>query len=370
MNPLSAVPEPKLAFQPKHYVCRRAVGQSDWSGRLDQPFWQHAEWTDEFVDIEGHLRPHPTKQTRVKMLWDDDYFYIAAEMLEDEIWAYQTERDSVIFYDNDFEIFIDPDGDSHQYYEFEINALGTVWDLLLVKPYRDEGPPINGWDISGLKTAVHIDGQLNQPNADNRMWSVEIAMPWRSLQECAPHKRPPLAGEHWRVNFSRVEWQVDVVDGQYVKRSDPATGKPLPEDNWVWSPQGVVNMHYPEMWGYVIFDDAAVTQTTSPHTIHAPQQSELEQLKWTLRRLYYKQRLYAEQHGVYSNDIQSLLTIGDTDFPLLVPSQLSIQTTNSLFQLSAPMRDHQTLVCIRQDGLIWQEHTKPHPTTGTGGNAQ
>ncbi|MEW4369635.1 carbohydrate-binding family 9-like protein [Paenibacillus kandeliae] len=395
MNPLSAVPEPKLAFQPKHYVCRRAVGQSDWSGRLDQPFWQHAEWTDVFVDIEGHLRPHPTKQTRVKMLWDDDYFYIAAEMLEDEIWAYQTERDSVIFYDNDFEIFIDPDGDTHQYYEFEINALGTVWDLLLVKPYRDDGPPINGWDISGLKTAVHIDGQLNNPAADNRMWSVEIAMPWRILQECAPGKRPPLSGEHWRVNFSRVEWQVDVVDGQYIKRSDPVTGKSLPEDNWVWSPQGVVNMHYPEMWGYVIFDDQALTGTvmsdTTMETIQgsdtqaetdalynksfasqiasSPAQTELEQLKWTLRRLYYKQRLYAEQYGVYSNEIEPLLNIGDTSFPLAVPSQLSIQTTSSMFQLSAPLHD-QTLVCIRQDGLIWQENRKQHPASNSGGGIQ
>ena len=63
------------------------------------------------------------------MLWDDEYFYFAAELIEDQIWATLTERDSVIFYDNDFEIFIDPDGDSHQYYEFEINALNTVWDL-------------------------------------------------------------------------------------------------------------------------------------------------------------------------------------------------------------------------------------------------
>ena len=59
-----------------------------------------------------------------------------------------TERDSVIFRDNDFEVFIDPDGDTHAYYELEINALGTVWDLLLLKPYRDGGPAINGWDIA------------------------------------------------------------------------------------------------------------------------------------------------------------------------------------------------------------------------------
>jgi len=34
------------------------------------------------------------------------------------------------------QIFLDPDGDNHLYYEIEINALGTVWDLLMAKPYR------------------------------------------------------------------------------------------------------------------------------------------------------------------------------------------------------------------------------------------
>ena len=43
-------------------------------------------------------------------------------------------------------MFIDPDGDNHLYYEFEINALNTVWDLLLPKPYRDGGPALNGWE--------------------------------------------------------------------------------------------------------------------------------------------------------------------------------------------------------------------------------
>lgn len=259
----SAVPEPVIDYAPKSYPCLRAEGPLELDGRLDKPFWAHAPWTEDFVDIEGDLRPLPSKRTRVKMLWDDEYFYIGAELEEDEIWATLTERDSVIFYDNDFEIFIDPDGDTHQYYEFEINALNTVWDLLLVTPYRDGGPPVNGWDIQGLRTAVHIDGELNNPAADNRRWSVEVAMPWRALQECAPDKRPPLAGEYWRVNFSRVQWRVEVQDGQYRKQVNPATGRPYPEDNWVWSPQGVVNMHYPELWGYVVFSDSAMATASA-----------------------------------------------------------------------------------------------------------
>ena len=157
------------------------------------------------------------------MLWDDEYFYVAAEMEEPDVWATLTERDSVIFHDNDFEIFIDPDGDTHAYYELEVNALGTPWDLMLIKPYRDGGPAINGWDIAGLRVGVDVRGTLNRPGDRDEGWTVEIAMPWKILREAAPDHEPPKAGDRWRVNFSRVQWQVDVADGRYAKRLKPGS---------------------------------------------------------------------------------------------------------------------------------------------------
>ncbi|SEM72253.1 carbohydrate-binding family 9-like protein [Paenibacillus sp. OV219] len=339
---VSRVEEPAiLDYAPKHYVCRRAAGPLELDGRLDKPFWEHAQWTDEFVDIEGDAKPLPAKRTRVKMLWDDEYFYFGAELMEDEIWATLTERDSVIFYDNDFEIFIDPDGDSHQYYEFEINALNTVWDLLLVKPYRDGGPPVDAWDIAGLKTAVHIVGELNNPLAANRSWSVEVAMPWKSLLECSNDRKRPSVGQFWRVNFSRVEWQVEVKDGRYEKVINLATGKSYPEDNWVWSPMGIINMHYPELWGYVVFGDDA---TPSAFTLPAD-----ELVKWELRRLYYRQRNYFAEHGQYTADPSVLM--GNESWTI----QPQIGMTSRLFQISAASADGQGTYYIGQDGKLWSE---------------
>src|SRR5262249_50376054 len=178
------------------------------NGRLDDPAWQAAPWTDDFVDIEGDAQPTPRFRTRAKMLWDDEYFYVGAELEEPHVWATLTKHDSVIFHDNDFEVFIDPDGDSHDYYEFEINALNTAWDLFLPNPYKDGGSALNGWEIAGLKTAVHVDGTLNDPGDTDRGWAVVIAFPWAALKEQA-HRiaAPPNDGDQWRVNFSRVEWQ-------------------------------------------------------------------------------------------------------------------------------------------------------------------
>lgn len=224
----------------KTYDCKKVA-------KVDAAAWKSAAWTDYFVDIEGAAKPTPRFKTRSKMLWDDNYFYILAELEEPELWATLTQHDSVIFHDNDFEVFIDPNGDTLEYYEFEINALNTGWDLFLDKPYRHGGKAQNSWEIPGLRTSVHMDGTLNKPGDKDRGWTVEIAFPWKVLAEYAHKPSPPHNGDEWRVNFSRVEWQVEVVDGKY--RKVPNTK----EDNWVWSPQGLVNMHVPEQWGRVRF---------------------------------------------------------------------------------------------------------------------
>jgi len=236
---------------PRGYVAYRASEPITIDGKLDEKAWQAVTWTEPFVDIEGYLKPLPKFQTRVKMLWDDQYFYIGANLEEPHVWGTLTKHDAVIFQDNDFEIFIDPDGDNHEYYELEINALNTGWDLFLKKPYRDGGPAINKWEIPGLETAVHVEGTLNDSRDKDQYWSVEFAIPWKALAEYAHRPAPPRDGDQWRINFSRVEWQHKLEGDKY--RRVPNTK----EDNWVWSPQGVIDMHRPETWGIVQFSTRA-----------------------------------------------------------------------------------------------------------------
>jgi hypothetical protein len=125
---------------PKSYTCRRVRQPITVDGRLTDAEWSHAPWTDDFVDIEGSVRPEPRFRTRAKMLWDDEYLYVSAWLEEPHVWGTLTEYDQIVFYDNDFEIFIDPNGDTEEYYEIEINALGTIFDLFLFKTYRNGGP--------------------------------------------------------------------------------------------------------------------------------------------------------------------------------------------------------------------------------------
>lgn len=250
--------EKMQSITPRGYVARHTLNPPVIDGKLDDAAWATAPWTENFVDIEGSARPAPRFRTRAKMLWDDDHLYIAAELEEPHLWGTIRQHDAVIFHDPDFEVFIDPDGDTHGYFEFEINALNTSWDLMLPKPYMDGGKARNDWEIPGLKTAVHLRGTLNQPDDTDTGWTVELAFPWRAFSDSARPGKRPTDGERWRINFSRVEWRITTESGTYHKV--PKT----PEDNWVWSPQGVIDMHRPEMWGTVLFSRSPHADPAAP----------------------------------------------------------------------------------------------------------
>jgi hypothetical protein len=222
-------------------------------GKLDEAAWGEAPWSESFVDIEGDKKPAPHFRTRFKMLWSQESLFIGVVLEEPHVWGTITRRDAVIYHDNDFEVFVDPDADAVNYYEIEINALGTVFDLLLNKPYRQGGRAGISWNAAGLKTAVFVDGSLNDPSDTDRSWSLEMAIPFSTLAEFCTVPVPPRPGDLWKINFSRVQWQHQIVEGSY--RKVPKTR----EYNWVWNPTHVIDMHRPHRWGQIEFVGPAKT---------------------------------------------------------------------------------------------------------------
>ncbi len=285
---------------PRGYLCRPAVSAVEVDGRLDERAWRVVPWSQAFLDIEGTVRPLPRFLTRMKMTWDSESLYIGARMEEPHVWGTLTEHDSVIFHDNDFEVFIDPDGDNHEYYEFEMNALNTGWDLFLPRPYKDGGKADNGWEIPGLRTAVYVAGTLNDARDQDRFWSVEIAIPWKVLAEHAHKASPPVPGDRWRFNFSRVQWKHELVDGKY--RKVPG----LREDNWVWSPQGIIDMHRPERWGEVIFAGGAEIPGFF-------RRDPLREIRDALMTVYHQQRSFRRGNDHWAESLAEL-GLGAGDF--------------------------------------------------------
>lgn len=337
-----------LEQPPKHYVCYRVNGKMTMDGKLNEKEWNLVDWTATFVDIEGNKKPLPYHDTKVKMLWDDNYLYIAAQLDEPHLWATYTERESVIFHENNFEVFIDPNGDTHNYYEYEVNALGTEWDLMMTKPYRYNGLPISAWDMAGLKTGIDLQGTLNDPSDIDTGWTVEMAIPWETIKEAATRDPGPIAGEQWRINFSRVEWRRDVVDGEYTKTIDPATGNSYPEHNWVWSPQHVVDMHKPAYWG--VLQLSAIT--AGEGTERFAQDPDFE-TKVILRELFDQQHKFKRKHNRYALSFDELGIDGE----ILNEKDILFDAANNRFTLSSAAKEKGHSWYIREDSKIWKAPT-------------
>ena len=180
--------------QPNNYVITRTQHAPVIDGKGNELSWEKAVFSSPFIDIEGKKKPK--YKTQVKMLWDPNYLYVYAVLEEPHIWGNLRERDTVIYYNNDFEIFVSPSGTTRNYGEIEINCLGTVWDLMLDRPYRDQGRAINQWNLNGLKSAVQTYGTVNDPNDIDSLWTIEIAIPLPALLSLKKATSSPVRGNN------------------------------------------------------------------------------------------------------------------------------------------------------------------------------
>jgi hypothetical protein len=333
-----------LFTTPKHYVVQHTNAVLTMDGNLQEPAWQSAAWTTDFVDIEGTKKPVPEFKTQVKMLWNDSTLFIAAKMQEPQVWATQMHHDDIIYKDNDFEVFIDPDNNTHQYFEIEINAVNKVFDLFMPKSYRNQGDALIGWNVEGLKTGVQIQGTLNNPADTDEGWTVEMAIPLKELRMGFP-VTVPQEGATWRINFSRVQWHTKPQGNRNIKLKG-ADGRDLPEENWVWSPPGLISMHAPERWGYLQFTRKTNAEFSLPY-------AELQR-KW-LWLVYYKQKEYQQKNKRYA---ATLTQLG-------INAMLVIDGKKNTLQLEATSRQFkanistagQPVIYINDEGLV--ETQKP-----------
>ena len=266
-------PQEKIA----HYTAYRATGPIQVDGRLDEESWKIAPRSPRFADlIHGAPGIH---DTRAAVLWDDQYLYVGYWVEEPFVEATLTERDAPIYQNNDVELFI---AGQDAYYEFEINALGTIYEVFFIweAEYEragyskiprfdrnaDKVNPFNGvgftqhprgmrigywnWDFPGLQTAVQVDGTLNHNSDRDRGWTVELALPWQGMKDLAMPDGgalPPRDGDVWRMDFSRFNQYKEAPPSE-----DPG--------GWAWSPHGAWDSHIPEVFPYIHFSTRPVQQ--------------------------------------------------------------------------------------------------------------
>jgi len=261
------------------YICKRVGTPPSVDGHLNEPAWQKAERSPRFVDMTTGAPGF--YDTQAAALWDDENLYVAFWVQEPFVEAHLTKRDSIIFTENDVEVFIDG-GDC--YYEFEINAQNTVYEVFFVwrdafkrggrfdvpeldlfdhQPYvfggdYDRQPltfwrgthprgtrwAYTDWDFPGLRTGVQVQGTLNDNSDLDQGWTVEIAFPWAGMDHLAGGRSlPPQPGDEWRLYFGRFQ------------KLTPSGIEISPHPAWAWQSHGIYDTHMPEKWTRVRFSD-------------------------------------------------------------------------------------------------------------------
>jgi len=242
-------------------------------GNLDEPGWSASPKSPRFVDMVNG-RPG-FLDTRAAAVWDDQCLYVAFWVSEPAVRASVTRRDDTVFRENDVEVFIDG---IDSYYEFEINALNTIYEVFFV--WRDayerfaEFPEFSlrstsvfsfggnhdrgiesfwhgthprgprwafiDWDFPGLRSAVQIQGTLNEDGDFDQGWTVELAFPWAGMKHLAAGRTlPPKPGDRWRIFFGRFQKM--------------QIGKNMVSPSWSWDAIGDTDNHMPERFTPVEF---------------------------------------------------------------------------------------------------------------------
>lgn len=61
--------------------------------------------------VPGKIAP----ETSIQMCWDDEYLYVRGTLHDENIWGTMTDKNSTLYFENDFEVFLNPDGSHHNY---------------------------------------------------------------------------------------------------------------------------------------------------------------------------------------------------------------------------------------------------------------
>lgn len=236
---------------PPQIVCLRLPGDPDLSLGSDAPEWRDAPWFTEFVDILGSEHGRGPSELRARLGWTERGLFLNAEIPQNHLWVTQHEHDSNLFVDDVFELFLDPHGDGHHYFEWEINPLGVTLDLAMDRPYVCGGTRNDAWEIPGLETHLVTHGPVNDPSSECRGWDLNAFFPWESFGPPGGDGRAPERGDIWRCNLMKVAYPVEVRDGQY-RHVEGAT-----ERYWVAAPTGIVDIHRPHSWAFLVFADCS-----------------------------------------------------------------------------------------------------------------
>lgn len=222
------------------YSCPLVKAAPNVDGNLTDEAWRTAAVVLLRNVSDGTL---PEQLTIAMMCHDEKNLYIGFRCEDPDIWSDFRNRDQHLWNGEVVEAFIDTDEDPTTYFEFEVSPRNVVWDGLItnVSGGRSGMKIDQAWNCERIKSGVSVVGTLDDRTDRDRRWSVEIAIPFRSISAGGA---PPKAGEAWRINPPAV-WRINLFR---IER-----GAELEQSAWSPTFLSPPEFHVPSMFGLLSF---------------------------------------------------------------------------------------------------------------------
>lgn len=132
------------------------------------------------------------QETFAAVYFDDELLTIVFAGVDDRVVATHRKHDAPLYEEDVVEVFLAPSR-LEEYFEIEVNPLGTTFDARIESPdgVRHTMKTELEWTCEGLFAGIRRDGET---------FSVVIRIPFASLGRTAPAE-----GETWRSNFFRID---------------------------------------------------------------------------------------------------------------------------------------------------------------------
>ena len=161
-------------------------------GILDDATWTQAAVIEDFHQVEPVDHGVPTERTVVYVAYDDDNLYVAARMWDrepGEIRARQMVQGQEMWFDDTFDILIDPFNNKRTGYRFQVNPNGNRLDSVYETATEDNEDWEGVW---------HAEARI-----DDEGWTAEFEIPFKTLN--FEPSNPDWGFSAWRSIARRQE---------------------------------------------------------------------------------------------------------------------------------------------------------------------
>jgi hypothetical protein len=228
------------------YTAERRIDTIVVDGNINEASWANAATTSVFTVWDGSPAP-ASLRTFGKMVWDDQYLYVAFNCSDPDVYATYTNRDSRCWEQDNYEVFVTVPGTTG-YVEVEGSPKGTIWDGVFTNVFQGPGP---SYTISSLQVAAQVKGTLNNSSGQDIGFTAEIRLPFADIYQGVPGGHP-TNGTQLRLNLNRINWNTPLSQG--------GPGASGTDTYYAWSPVpgATVSFHRPDKFGTVTFSTNAV----------------------------------------------------------------------------------------------------------------